>query len=201
MMGRAVEIARKYDLDIIVKSSFNYSPGTRITREDKLEKVVITGVAANKNVAMITIFGLNANGHIVLQRIAQLNINIILLTVSQTSNRTTVMSIVVKPGDVVRITKTLDELMVADHIEAYEVNADVAKVSIVGSGIATHSGVAFDMFDSLHHSGIDILMSSTSEIKIAAIIPKEEADVAVRALHQTFNLNGIHRKELEVIDE
>ncbi|MBN2009592.1 aspartate kinase [candidate division KSB1 bacterium] len=197
MMGRAVEIARKYNLDVLVKSSFDESSGTLITREDALEKVVITGVAANTDVAKISIYGLHRNAHAILRCVAGLNVNIRLLTVNEMPNHETNLSIIVHPDEVMPIRQKLDELKRSEQIKSYAINTDVAKVSIVGSGIATHSGVAFDMFDCLAEAGIDVFMTSTSEIKISAIIPKHAANDAVRALHTTFKLNTIKRKLAE----
>jgi aspartate kinase len=201
MMGRAVEIARKHQLDITVKSSFEESNGTIITREEALEQVVITGVAASTDVAKISIFGLHQNIHTVLKNISNLNITIRLLTLNQMPNQVTNLSMIVKPNEVNAIHEKLEELQQNEFINRYTIDLDVAKVSIVGSGIATHSDVAFTMFDALTNAGIEILMSSTSEIKISAVIPKHAANNAVRALHHTFNLSNIKRTLVEAEHE
>ena len=87
----------------------------------------------------------------------------------------------------------LSEFQHLKQIDEYIVNRDVSQVSIVGSGIATHYGVAYQMFETLSKNSIPILMTSTSEIKITAIIPADKADPAVRALHKEFDLNSLQR--------
>ncbi len=200
MMGRAVEIARKYGLKIKVSSSFENSSGTIITKEDCLEKVVITGVAANKNVAIIDIFGVRVDSDVtanILNKIAEKQINIILMNSNSAGHGLSNLSIVVKPEHVDDIVEALNWFGSQSRIDHYQVKNDVAQVSIVGSGIANHYGVAFEMFDTLSKNGIEVLMTSTSEIKITALIPREKADLAVMKLHEKFELNNLQRDIVE----
>lgn len=196
MMGRAVEIARNYGLRVKVSSSFENSSGTIITKEDDLEKVVITGVAANKNVAIIDVFGVKVDSDVtakILNRIAEKQINIILMNSNRAGDQLNNLSIVVKPEHVDDIVEALNWFNSQSRIDHYQVNNNVAQVSIVGSGIANHYGVAFEMFDTLAKNEIEVLMTSTSEIKITAVIPKEKADLAVIKLHEKFKLNNLKR--------
>ncbi|MDZ7262282.1 MAG: aspartate kinase [candidate division KSB1 bacterium] len=214
MMGRAVEIARKYGLRVKVSSSFENSPnpdklgaapdsigtGTIITREEELEKVVITGVAANKDVAMIDIYGVRIHSDDtakILGEIATRQINIILMCSNSAGDHRSNLSLLVKPEDVDSIVDILNGFHHRARIDRYRVNTDVAQVSIVGSGIANHYGVAYDMFDVLSKSNIEVLMTSTSEIKITAIVPKECAELAISKLHEKFQLNHLQRNLLE----
>ena len=200
MMGRAVEIARKYGLKVRVSSSFENSAGTVITKEDQLEKVVITGVAANKNVVIIDIFGIKVHSDVtskILNKIAEKQINIILMNSNNAGNQLNNLSLVVKPEYVDEIVEILNWFTNESRIDHFQVKNDVAQVSIVGSGIANHYGVAFEMFDTLSNNGIDVLMTSTSEIKITALIPKEKADLAVIELHKKFELNNLKRDLLK----
>jgi aspartate kinase len=200
MMGRAVEIARKYGLKVKVSSSFEDSSGTVITKEDQLEKVVITGVAANKNVVIIDIFGIKVSSDItakILHRIAEKQINIILMNSNNAGNQINNLSLVVKPEYVDDIIEILNWFNNESRIDHYQVKNDVAQVSIVGSGIANHYGVAYEMFDTLSKNGIEVLMTSTSEIKITALIPREKADLAVIKLHEKFELDNLQRNLME----
>ena len=200
MMGRAVEIARKYGLKIKVSSSFEDSSGTIITKEGDLEQVAITGVAANKDVAVVDIFGVQIDSDVtakILNKIAEKQINIILMNSNSAGDHFCNLSIVARPEHVEDIVQALKWFDSQSRIDHYQVKNDVAQVSIVGSGIANHYGVAFKMFDTLSKNGIEVLMTSTSEIKITAIIPKEKADIAVIKLHQKFELNNLERNFLE----
>jgi aspartate kinase len=200
MMGRAVEIARKYGLKINVSSSFEDSRGTIITKEECLEKVVITGVAANKNVAIIDIFGIKIGSDVtakILNRIAEQQINIILMNSNSAGDGVSNLSIVIKPEHVEEIIEALNYFASRSSIDHFQVKKDVAQVSIVGSGIANHYGVAFEMFDTLSKNGIAVLMTSTSEIKITALIPRKKADLAVIKLHEKFKLNHLQRNFVE----
>lgn len=200
MMGRAVEIARKYGLKIKVSSSFEHSSGTVITKEDQLEKVVITGVAANKKVAVIDIFGIQVNSDVaakILSKIAEKQINIILMNSNSAGDQLNNLSLVIKPEHVEDIIEALDWFIRHSRIDHYQVKRDVAQISIVGSGIANHYGVAYEMYDTLSKNGIEVLMTSTSEIKITALIPREKADLAVIKLHDKFELNNVQRKLVE----
>lgn len=196
MMGRAVEIARKNGLKIIVSSSFEKSAGTVITKESELEKIVITGIASNEDVSMINIFGLNTNGNDsaeILNRIAEKQINIILLNSTRREDNKSILSLVVKPENAAIIETFLEEYHRDSKIDSYHVDNDAGLVSIVGSGIANHFGVAYEMLEALSKNDIDVLMTSTSEIKIAAIVPKHQTVEATQILHNKFKLNNVQR--------
>ncbi|MEE4311282.1 MAG: aspartate kinase [candidate division KSB1 bacterium] len=200
MMGRAVEIARKNGLKIIVSSSFEKSAGTIITKESELEKIVITGIASNEDVSMINIFGLNTNGNDsaeILNRIAEKQINIILLNSTRREDNKSILSLVVKPEDAAVIEAFLEEFHRDSKIDSYHVDNDAGLVSIVGSGIANHFGVAYEMLEELSKNDIDVLMTSTSEIKIAAIVPKHQTIEATHRLHNKFKLNNVQRNVLK----
>ncbi|MFC1477235.1 aspartate kinase [candidate division KSB1 bacterium] len=197
MMGRAVEIARKYGMKIYVGSSFNGKTGTLITKESELENVVVTGISADLNVALVRIHGLpgqplDTAG--ILQRIAEKEIKIIILSQQYSAAGSAVLSIIIKPEDVDAIYETLIDFLDKERIEAYELVRDVAQVAVVGSGIAEHRGVAAAMFTALSDKHIPVLMTSTSEIKITAIIRERDAEETVNTLHNTYNLSGLTRK-------
>ena len=196
MMGRAVEIARKYGIEVKVSSSFENSIGTIITRENKLEQVVITGVALNKDVALVDIFGASG-GDIevakILGEITKKKINIILMSSHRNADGTTNFSMLIKPDSIDIINRLLKYLSTDCKIENYTINRDVAQVSLVGSGIATNYGVAYEVFETLSTNNIRIILTSTSEIKISAIVLKEQAEKAVKKLHKKFEMNNLVR--------
>ncbi len=191
--GRSVEFAKKYNVPLVVRSSFNTSPGTLVTREDEdMEKTVITGVTHDKNQARITIMrvpdrpGIAAN---IFNAIAGANINVDMIVQNISSDdRATDISFTVskeEAGKAFEITRKVSEEL---GTKGVNMNTDVAKVSIVGVGMQSHFGVAATMFQTLSNAGINIMMISTSEIKISCVIDVKHAEEAVRRLHDVFQL-------------
>ncbi len=191
---RSVEFAKKYDVPIHVRSSFNDNPGTIVCKEEKeMEQVVVSGVTYNKNEAKIEVMrvpdvpGVAAK---LFQPIADSNIvvDMIIQTSSSEKGYADVAFTVPKP-DFAKTLQIVKEVM--KEIGAKEVNAkeDIAKVSIVGVGMRSHSNVATQMFTALAREGINIIMISTSEIKISCVIDSKYTELAVRALHDAFELD------------
>jgi aspartate kinase len=191
--GRAVEFAKKYDVPLVVRSSFNQSPGTLVTKEDaKMEKIVVTGLAHDKNQARITIMGVPDRPGIaaaVFKALAGSNINIDMIVQNVSSaDHATDISFTVSKSDGKKafdITKKLSDEM---GTRGVNMNSEVAKVSIVGVGMQSHFGVAARMFETLSKEGINIMMISTSEIKISCVIDEKDTEKAVRVLHDAFEL-------------
>jgi aspartate kinase len=191
---RSVEFAKKYDIPIHVRSSFNDNPGTIVCKEEKeMEQVVVSGVTYNKNEAKIEVMrvpdvpGVAAK---LFQPIADSNIvlDMIIQTSSSEKGYADVAFTVPKP-DFAKTLQIVKEAM--KEIGAKEVSAkeDIAKVSIVGVGMRSHSNVATQMFTALAKEGINIIMISTSEIKISCVIDSKYTELAVRALHDAFELD------------
>jgi len=192
LQSRSVEFAKNHGVPIHVRSSFNNNPGTMVVKEDKeMEGVVVSGVTYNKNEAKISImrvpdkpgiaaklFGAVAKENIVIDMIIQ--------NISQ-DGHTDISFTVAKP-DLRKVLQIMDG--VAKEIGAEKVISDekIAKVSLVGVGMRSHSGVASAMFDCLGREGINIQMISTSEIKISCVIDSKYTELAVRALHDAFKL-------------
>jgi aspartate kinase len=196
MMGRAVEIARKYGMEVKVSSSFENSTGTIITRENKLEQVTITGIALNKDVVMVDIFGIKSGDSEVSQILGEITkneINIILMSSHRSEDNTTNFSIIVKPEDVETIQEFLTKFEKSNKIGSFVINKNVAQISLVGSGIANNYGVAYQVLDTLETNKVRILLTSTSEIKISAIIQREQAMQSLVILHDKFELNNLER--------
>jgi len=190
---RSVELAKKYKVPVHVRSSFSDEPGTIVCEEDSdMERVVVSGVSCNKDEARITLvrvpdkpgvaaklFGAISAGNIVVDMIIQ----------NSSIDGTTDLTFTVPKSD---LKKTLNLVKaIADEIGAKEVLYDegIAKVSIVGLGMRSHSGVAAKMFEVLGNAGINILMISTSEIKISCAIDEKYTELAVRLLHDAFELD------------
>jgi aspartate kinase len=193
LQTRSVEYAKNYGVPVQVRSSFNDNPGTMVLKEDAaMEKVVVSGIAYNKQEAKITVthvadrpgiaallFGRVAHASIVVDMIVQ--------NVSQDGTSTDI-SFTVPRVDYARSMEIVRK--VASEIGASKVLGDdkIAKVSIVGVGMRTHSGVAARMFEVLGKEGINIQMISTSEIKVSCIIDAKYGELAVRVLHEAFGL-------------
>jgi aspartate kinase len=191
--GRSVEFAKKYKVPLVVRSSFNQMPGTLVTKEDRdMEKIVVTGLAHDKNQARITIMGVPDRPGIaatVFHTIAGSNINVDMIVQNISSyDSSTDISFTVSKADGKKafdIAKSVsDEL----GTKGVNMNSEVAKVSIVGVGMQSHFGVAARMFETLSKAGINIMMISTSEIKISCVIDVEKTEEAVRVLHDSFDL-------------
>jgi len=192
LQSRSVEFAKNHEVPIHVRSSFNDNPGTMVVREDAdMEGIVVSGVTYNKNEAKISILRVPDRPGIaakIFGKVAEANIvvDMIIQNISQ-DGQTDISFTVAKPD----LRKTLEIVHeVAKEIGAGNVLSDekIAKVSIVGVGMRSHSGVASAMFSALGKEGINIQMISTSEIKISCIIDSKYTELAVRALHDAFKL-------------
>jgi aspartate kinase len=191
---RSVEFAKKYDVPIHVRSSFNDNLGTIVCKEDKeMERVVVSGITYNKNESKIEVMGLPDIPGVaarLFKPIAGANIVVDMIIQTQSTGKgcADVAFTVPKPD----FAKTLQ--IVKETLKEFggkEVSADenIAKVSIVGVGMRSHSNVATQMFSALAKEGINIHMISTSEIKISCIIDSKYTELAVRALHDAFELD------------
>jgi aspartate kinase len=191
---RSVEFAKKYDVPIHVRSSFNDNPGTTVCKEDKeMERVVVSGVTYNKNEAKIEVMrvpdvpGMAAK---IFKPIADANIVVdMIIQTSSTEKGRADVAFTVPQTDFSKTLQIVKEIV--KEFGGKEVSGDenIAKVSIVGVGMRSHSNVATQMFSALAKEGINIQMISTSEIKISCIIDSKYTELAVRALHDAFELD------------
>ncbi len=191
--GRAVEFAKKYDVPLVVRSSFNQAPGTLVTKEDGvMEKIVVTGVTHDKNQARITIMGVPDRPGIaaaIFNAISEANINVdmIVQNISNVDHATDI-SFTVSRADGNRAYDIIQKVSNQMGTKGVDMNTNVAKVSIVGVGMQSHFGVAAEMFEVLAKNEINIMMISTSEIKISCVVDDHETEKAVKVLHDTFAL-------------
>ena len=190
---RAVEFAGKYQVPLRVLHSFEEGPGTLITIEEdsEMETPTIAGIAFNRDEAKLTIEGvpdMPGVAYHILGPIGEANIEVDVIVQNVAHDKTTDFTFTVSRNDLDRAEEILNN--VANEIKARKVTSDnkIAKVSVVGVGMRSHAGVASQMFAALAEVGINILMITTSEIKISVIIEEKFLELAVRALHSSFEL-------------
>ncbi len=200
LQTRSVEFAKKYEVPVVVRSSFNKNPGTLVVKEDKeMEKVVVSGVTYDKNQAKVTVIAVRDMPGIaakLFNKIARANlvVDMIVQNISSDGKATDISFTVSKTDSrkALEITKGLVTELGAKDVVLRE---DIAKVSIIGVGMRTHSGVAAKMFETLAKHRINIMMISTSEIKISCIIASKYTELAVRVLHDVFELGEEQKKQ------
>ena len=189
---RSVEFAMRYNMPLHVRSSFTDAPGTMVVKEDEsMESILVSGVTYNKNEARITITKVPDRPGIAAQifkPISDANIIVDMIIQNTREGDLTDMTFTVPKPDFDTAMKIVRE--VAQEIGAEKVlgDTDIAKVSIVGVGMRNHAGVASKMFEILANHGVNILMISTSEIKVSCVIDEKYTELAVRALHEGFGL-------------
>jgi aspartate kinase len=193
LQTRSVEFAKKYKVPVVVRSSFNKNPGTLVVKEDEdMEKVVVSGVAYDKNQAKITAIGVHDRPGIaakLFNAIADANIIVDMIVQNVSSDgKETDISFTVPKADSKKALKITEEIVSELGAKRVDLRDDIAKVSIIGVGMRTHSGVAAKMFETLAKHGINIMMISTSEIKISCVVDSKYTELAVRVLHDVFNL-------------
>jgi aspartate kinase len=191
---RAVEFAGKYNVPLRVLHSFEDGPGTLISLEDAddMETPTIAGIAFNRDEAKLTILGvpdMPGVAHRILGPIGDANIEVDVIVQNIAEDNSTDFTFTVGRSELPRAEEVLQR--VASELEAREVRSDnkIAKVSVVGVGMRSHAGVASQMFEALADVGINIQMITTSEIKISVIIEEKFLELAVRALHSSFELD------------
>ena len=186
--NRSVEMAKKYSVELEVLSSLNPIPGTIVKEGTKMEKMLIRGVTKDKDVALVSILGVDDNPGVafkVFSKLSQKNINVDIILQSFGRNNTKDIVFTVSKDNGPLAVELLKELSTLEGAKIV-CNTDVAKVSIVGAGMESHPGTASKMFEALYERGINIQMISTSEIKISVIIDADDADRAVSAVHAAF---------------
>lgn len=195
LQPRSIEFAMKFGVPIEVRSSFSKKRGTIISREVKaMEDIVVSGVALMKDEAKVTICDVPDKPGIaakIFTDIAAKDINVDMIVQNVSRTGATDVSFTVPGADLAKTIKVSQEISRKIKAGEVTVDKDIAKVSIVGIGMKSHSGVAAKMFEALAEKGINIEMISTSEIKISAVVKKDLSADAVRAIHKKF---GLHKK-------
>lgn len=188
--NRSVEMAKRYGIELEVLSSYVRKPGTKVKEVvKKVEENKINGIAKDTNVARIAVVSVPDEPGVafrVFNEMAKKKINVDIILQSYGKNNTNDISFTVPLDDADRAEEALEACKESIGFDHVSVDKSVAKVSIVGAGMMSASGVAALMFEALSDAKINIQMISTSEIKVSVLIPKEQADLAVKAIHSKF---------------
>ena len=188
--NRSVEMAKRYNVNLEVLSSFSGNPGTKVKEVVKtMEKTHVSGVAKDKNVARIALVGLADQPGIafkIFSLLAKENINVDIILQSIGRDGSKDISFTVARGDSQRAREVMEENKEVIVCKSVELNDQIAKISVVGAGMANNAGVACKMFEALFSAGININMISTSEIKVSVLVDERDAERAVQAVHDRF---------------
>jgi aspartate kinase len=187
--NRSVEMAKRYNVNLEVLSSFVRKPGTKVKEVTKVEQTKISGIAKDTNVARLALIGVKDEPGVafkVFRVLAKQKINVDIILQSIGHDDTQDISFTVAKGDMEQAVKSLREQQDVIGFRDLSVTDKIAKVSMVGAGMVNSSGVAVQMFEALYAAKINIHMISTSEIKVSVLVDESEADRAVQAVHAKF---------------
>lgn len=190
--NRSVEMAKKYGVSLVVRSSLNTSEGTVVKEEVKMEKMLVSGVAADRNVARISVVGLQDTPGVAFKLFNHLanhniNVDIILQSIGREGTKDISFTVTEDAADeAVAIIKRHSEGSL--KCQSVDVERNVAKVSIVGAGMMSNPGVAAKMFEALYGVQVNIKMIATSEIRVTVLIDDKSVEVATNAVHEKFAL-------------
>jgi len=192
LQPRSVELAKKFNVPVYVKSSFTDEGGTLVTREEKeMEKEVVSGVTYDRDQAKITVIHVPDQPGVaarLFMPLSEHNIVVDMIIQNASIQGHTDLTFTVSRKDIREATRIISEVVREVGAEKLEVDENVAKVSIIGVGMISHSGVAARMFDTLAREGINIMMISTSEIKVSCVVEAKYTELAVTVLHDAFGL-------------
>ncbi|EAI1510526.1 TPA: aspartate kinase [Campylobacter coli] len=190
LQNRSVELAKKLNVKLVTRSSFNDNEGTMITKEDGMEQALVSGIALDKNQARVTLRNIEDKPGIaaeIFSVLADENINVDMIIQNVGVDGTTNLGFTVPQNELDLAKNAMQKILSSKT--TIESDSAVVKVSIVGVGMKSHSGVASKAFKALADEGINIGMISTSEIKISMIVHEKYGELAVRALHECYGLD------------
>lgn len=194
--NRSVEMAKKYGVRLVVRSSLNNAEGTVIKEVvNKVERMIISGVALDRNADRISVIGIKdmpGSAFKLFNTLAKKNINVDIIIQSVGREGTKDISFTVSHDNLKEAIELLEEEREALSFEKVEYNCDVAKLSIVGAGMMSNPGVAAKMFECLYNQDINISMIATSEIRITVLVTQNDAVAAMNAVHEAFGLSQKH---------
>jgi aspartate kinase len=194
MQSRSVEFAKKYGVIFEVRSSFNDQPGTLVKEETAgMEKVVVRGVSVDRRQAKVTISGVPDQPGIasrIFNEIAAINVIVDMIVQNVSAAGSTDISFTTLADELPKIEKHLDPIVEEIGAKGFSAQGGIAKLSVVGIGMRSHSGVAAKMFEVLGSAGINIQMITTSEIKISVIVDEANVDEGANLVHASFGLGG-----------
>ncbi len=188
--NRSVEMAKKYGVQLVVRSSLNTSEGTIVKEEVKMEKMLVSGVASDENVARIAVIGLEDQPGVafkLFRHLANHNVNVDMILQSIGRGNTKDISFTVTEDMADVAVETVERHRSGSlKCQDVKVNKNVSKVSIVGAGMQTNAGVAAQMFEALYDANVNIQQISTSEIRVTVLIDREDTEKAMKAVHKEF---------------
>ncbi len=193
LQNRSVELAKKLDVNLVTRSSFSDEEGTLITKEENImEKPLVSGIALDKNQARVSLMGVKDRPGIasdIFNALAEANVNVDMIIQNKAHNGKTNIDFTVPKTDLNDAKNVVAKFVDNDEIEDESYNEAICKVSVVGVGMKSHSGVAAKAFSTMAKENININMISTSEIKISMVIDEKYGELAVRSLHAAYELD------------
>jgi len=190
LQTRSVELAKKLNVNLVTRNSFNDNEGTYILREeDIMEKPLVSGIALDRNQARVTLRGVSDNPGIaaeIFRKLADNGVNVDMIIQNVGVDGTTNLGFTIPENELEITKRSMEEIQASQSLEF---DKKVVKVSVVGVGMKSHSGVACTAFDTLADENINIEMISTSEIKVSMVINEKYAELAVRSLHDAYKLD------------
>jgi len=193
LQNRSVEMAKKLNVNLVTRTSFSNEEGTLITKEENImEAPLVSGIALDKNQARISLMGVKDRPGIasdIFNKLAQSDPNVDMIIQNKAHDGTTNIDFTVPMNDLTDAKAVVDSFVNGGDIDADSYNDKICKVSVVGVGMKSHTGVAATSFSTMAEENININMISTSEIKISMVIDEKYAELAVRALHNAYELD------------
>ncbi len=193
LQNRSVELAKKLNVNLVTRSSFSDEEGTLITKEENImEKPLVSGIALDRNQARISLMGVKDRPGIasdIFNRLADAEVNVDMIVQNKAHDGATNIDFTVPVGDLRDAKVVVDTFVQSGEIEDDSYNEDICKVSVVGVGMKSHAGVAAKAFSIMAQENININMISTSEIKVSMVIDEKYAELAVRSLHNAYELD------------
>nr|WP_294682839.1 aspartate kinase [uncultured Anaerotignum sp.] len=202
--SRSVEVAKKYNVKLVVRSSMSEAEGTEVKEDVKMERMLVSGVAADKKVSRISIMGINdepGKAFEVFSLMAKEKVSVDIILQSTGADGKQNISFTIGEDDLDIALKALEKNK--ERLTAREIVHDenTAKLSIVGAGMATNPGVAAMFFEAMYDAGVNIQMISTSEIKITVLIAKDDVDAAMVAVHDKFKMASVNMRQAPATEE
>ena len=202
--NRSVEVAKKYNVKLVVRSSMSEAEGTEVKEDVKMERMLVSGVAADKKVSRISIMGINdepGKAFEVFSLMAKEKVSVDIILQSTGADGKQNISFTIGEDDLDIALKALEKNK--ERLTAREIVHDenTAKLSIVGAGMATNPGVAAMFFEAMYDAGVNIQMISTSEIKITVLIAKDDVDAAMVAVHDKFKMASVNMRKAADTEE
>ncbi|MGL4737379.1 MAG: aspartate kinase [Cellulosilyticaceae bacterium] len=189
--NRSVELAKKYNVDLVVRSSLTNAEGTTVREVCKMEKMIVSGVAGDDEIARVSLIGIQdtpGKAFDIFATLARKNINVDIILQSIGRDGTKDISFTVADTELEDVKEVIDHNMARWGAKEVDYDENLAKVSVVGAGMVANAGVASKMFEAMFDSHINIHMISTSEIKISILIDKKDMKKGMHAIHDAFNL-------------